>query len=141
MFSFYDEKVRRYIEIDNERNKIIEKNKELLIKNIEIHYRPLEGRVGDYEMIWYKMKEMIKEKIKKKEINCKYKEQVSVHIDEECAVCYENIQHIDRITYNCNHYFCKKCTLYLYNNHPQFSCPLCRTVIHSIFTNDPSFIL
>ena len=42
---------------------------------------------------------------------------------DECAICYENMDHNGIIKLNCGHMFHKQCVIKINNN----NCPLCRT--------------
>lgn len=50
----------------------------------------------------------------------------------ECAICMEAIDHVDHITTNCGHAFCKGCIHeWLESN---MTCPNCRTQVHTLDT-------
>lgn len=56
--------------------------------------------------------------------------------DGECPICYENMEDETFVKLNCSHQFCKKCIKNCLSLN-QFKCPLCRTQISKVFTQNP----
>ena len=56
--------------------------------------------------------------------------------EEECPVCYEDLQDESFVKLNCSHQFCKSCIRKcIYTNHFKF--PLCRETLTKIYTQNP----
>jgi hypothetical protein len=63
----------------------------------------------------------------------------SVVVQEDCAICYEDVQSSNMVSLNCNHNFCGNClsqTLKKCNPNSVPCCALCRTKIECIIVND-----
>jgi hypothetical protein len=56
----------------------------------------------------------------------------------ECSICLEQIETIEKITFNCQHYMCKSCTKKCILKKTQ--CPFCRRTITDIEVKDPTFV-
>jgi hypothetical protein len=57
----------------------------------------------------------------------------SDNCDNECSICYENMDKTTRIKYNCNHEFCYDCSIkHIKSKKSVPECALCRTPVHKI---------
>jgi hypothetical protein len=61
--------------------------------------------------------------------------------EQECAICYENINCIDLVSLNCKHKFCSHCIKGILNTHNNIyyrpACALCREPIMSFSVTNP----
>lgn len=61
-------------------------------------------------------------------------------LEEECAICYENIKLIDMVKLNCNHKFCGNCITNSLKTHDKLcspSCALCRKKMENFTIKNP----
>jgi hypothetical protein len=59
---------------------------------------------------------------------------------EDCSICYEEKQNMDKVTLNCGHQFCGDCIDKTINNYTQYGkpiCALCRTEIKTLNIKNP----
>uniref|UniRef100_A0A6C0EQC9 RING-type domain-containing protein n=1 Tax=viral metagenome TaxID=1070528 RepID=A0A6C0EQC9_9ZZZZ len=53
----------------------------------------------------------------------------------DCSICYESVEHINFVKFNCKHEFCKDCAKHILTNCEQYktpTCALCRAEIKEI---------
>jgi len=59
---------------------------------------------------------------------------------EDCAICFEEKQNVDKVTLNCGHQFCGECidkTINTYTSYGKPNCALCRTEIKTLNIKNP----
>lgn len=59
---------------------------------------------------------------------------------EECTICFEEKQNVDKVTLNCGHKFCGECidkTINTYTSYGKPICALCRTQISTLNIKNP----
>jgi len=61
--------------------------------------------------------------------------------DQECAICYETISHMDLVKLNCSHNFCGGCIKGILNTHNNMycgpACAMCRAPMTSFSVKNP----
>ena len=62
----------------------------------------------------------------------------STSSSNNCTICFNEISEDEKITLNCNHYFCNTCIQDWFNNGKN-SCPLCRSDITEYNLNDKDY--
>jgi hypothetical protein len=62
----------------------------------------------------------------------------STSSSNNCTICFTEISEDEKITLNCNHYFCNSC-IQDWLDKKKYSCPLCRSDIKEYNLNDKNY--